>query len=132
MFRMIGAIAAGYLTMSLLTMLAVNNRAKTLGERPDQTPSDTFMLLTLACSTLFAVMGGAITASLAKPPRFKAAMVMASLTFIMALIYVFSSLGGVQPWWYLLGLLVFGPPAVTLGGYLRARNELKSSAPGDL
>ena len=126
MFRMIGAIAAGYLTMSILTMWFVNNLALSMEPALRDTPSDGFMLITLVCSTLFAVLGGLITASLARPPRFKAALILASLMLIMAILYVFESLGGPQPWWYLLGLLVLGPLAAVLGGFLRARRELSS------
>ena len=123
MFRMIGAILAGYLTMMILvgivTALLANFMVPSL-QNQTVSPPVWYMLVNLAYSSVFAAVGGFVTASIAPPPRFKAALMLASLMFIMSIIYLFSSWGGIQPWWYLIALVILGPPAAAYGGYLRA------------
>jgi hypothetical protein len=128
MFRMVFALAAGYLTTVSLYGIVT---ARILAATPawEATPPAGYILLNLFYGALFAGLGGFVTASIATPPRLKAALTLASLLVILGLINLFQTSSGIQPWWYPWGLIMLDAPAAAGGGYLRARLDKRRGIP---
>jgi len=114
------AILAGFATMALLVALATLTISKSFPKLigDPARPPRPYMLLNLAYSTVFAVVGGYVTAWIATPDPlpnvFMLALVVLSLSALSAI-----QLRGQQPLVYQFALLVVTPLAALAGGLLR-------------
>lgn len=124
MIRNLGAMFAGYIVMAGLTFGATIALASFVPAMAppaeDMAPSIEFMILNLVYGGLFALIGGYVAATLAEPPRDQASTWLAMAVAALGIWYYFQVRGGVEPDWYLIGIVVVSAPAVLLGGRLRA------------
>jgi len=65
-------------------------------------------------------LGGWVTSRLAPSPKMRTTFVYAMVLLALGTVYYVEAGGGVQPDWYLLGLVVMGVPAALIGGKLGA------------
>ena len=132
MARRILSVVAGYLTMAVLTALLTMMIARMVPEVAEAgmeaTPPAWYMLLNLVYGTVFAAIGGIVTALVSPEPRRQQLVLLAGLLIVLSLVYLITGLDGVQPWWYLAGLVVTGGPAAYLGGILYVRR--RETGPG--
>lgn len=122
MLRSIGAVAAGYLLIAaaIIILFAVSF------PDPLATPSQGFMLFSLAYGFVFGILGGYVCGVIAQRSEIKHAAVIAGIGILVGiLLMAFAS--GKEPMWYQLANMVILTAAVLLGGWLRARQRAKSS-----
>jgi len=123
MVKRILAVVAGYLTMALLTaaltMLVARMVPEVAAAGMESTPPAWYMLLNLAYGAVFAVVGGFVTAIVSPEPKRPQVLLLAGLLIVLSVVYLITGLGGVQPWWYLLGLVLTGGPAAYLDGMIQ-------------
>ena len=90
--------------------------------QPDLLPSRGFMIFSLIYGGIMAVMGGYITATIAKRAELKHALALAVVVGTMAFISMVTAQGQ-EPVWYQIANLMMAIPAVVLGGYLKSRQR---------
>lgn len=122
------AVLAGVMTNMLLTLavtalLVLGFPALVEGSTRAAAPSDGYILFNLLYSALFAGAGGWVAARLAPAPKMRTALVYAIVLLALGTIYFVEARGGVQPDWYLTGLVLLGVPAALIGGRLGARER---------
>lgn len=119
------AVAAGMATNMLLTvgvtaLVVFGFPSLAEGATARMGPPDGYIALNLLYSVLFAGAGGWVAARLAPAPKMRAAFTYAMILLALGTVYYVEARGGVQPDWYLLGLVGLGVPAALLGGRLGA------------
>jgi hypothetical protein len=119
------AVIAGMFTNMILTFVvtaAVVFGLPSLveGASGATAPPNGYIVLNLLYSTLFAGAGGWVTSRLAPSPKMRTTFVYAMVLLALGTVYYVEARGGVQPDWYLLGLVVLGVPAALIGGKLGA------------
>jgi hypothetical protein len=124
--RSTAAVVAGMFANMLLTLVvtaAVVFGFPSLVEGSTVTaaPPNGYIVFNLLYSALFAGAGGWVAARLAPQPKMRTAFVYAMVLLALGTVYFVEARGGVQPDWYLAGLMVLGVPAALLGGKLGAR-----------
>jgi len=127
MGRSILSVIVGYLVMAIaiMALFAIWFRGKVTP------PSDGFMLFSLGYGFVFAVVGGYVTAMIAKRSEMKHAMALAVFSVLMGIVSMVAS-AGQEPFWYQIANMVVMVSAVVLGGYLRVRQVRKARGPGGL
>jgi hypothetical protein len=125
MLRSIIAIAGGYLSIAILTMLTFAVLFNFFpGVFSGGFPPLPWVLLILAFGFIYAVAGGYITAYLATQARFNHVLALAGLMVVLGIISaIFSS--AAQPLWYQLALIVLGLAGVLLGGRWRVSQGVR-------
>ena len=116
MGRSILSVIVGYLMMALaiMALFAIWFRGK------DAAPSDGFMLFGLGYGFVFAVVGGYVTAMIAKRSEMKRAMALAIFAVLMGIVSMIAYAGR-EPRWYQIANMVVVVTGVLLGGHLRVR-----------
>lgn len=120
------AVLAGMLANMVLTFLvtaAVVFGVPSLveGATASAPPSNGYIAFNLLYSVVFVAAGGWVAARLAPAPKMRTAFVYAMVVLGLATIYFAEVRGGVQPDWYLAGLVLLALPAALLGARLGAR-----------
>jgi len=89
-------------------------------------------LLALSYRAVFTVIGGYVTASLAKhsPMRYVAIGAGIGLVLGVAGVVAAISVGGLGPIWYPIAVAVTGPPCTLLGGALYVRRSVTAAPSG--
>ena len=118
MGRSILAVIAGYAVMAIAVMalFAIWFR----GQVPTEAPSSEFMLFSIAYAFVFAVLGGYITALIARRSEMKHVLVLAAFGLLMGIVSMITA-AGQEPLWYQITNMVVMMAAVILGGYLRMK-----------
>ena len=119
MVRSIIAVIVGYLVMVVASMalFAIWFR------EPSTKPTMGFELFSLGYGFVFGVIGGYVTAVIAKRLEMKHTMALAGLSVLMGIVSMIS-FAGQEPFWYSIANMVIMVCAVVLGGYLRARQMM--------
>jgi hypothetical protein len=132
MLRNIAAVIVGYLAMAIPIAVTITIHAKKVfGKMP--APGQhfdvplSFSIPTLIYSSLFAIFGGHVCASIAKGNRMKVSLMLAGLVVVLSLVSVYIDRGQ-QPLWYAAALVVLSGPATALGGWIRARRDSAAAA----
>lgn len=86
-------------------------------------------LVVLVFGLLFAVLGGYVAALLARHRELRHATYLAVVMFLLSLVSMVMYWGQ-QPAWFQFALLLLGPPAAVVGGWLKARGGSGSSSAG--
>jgi hypothetical protein len=97
------------------------------GTQPEPTP--TYLAVNLAYGGLFAVVGGIVTAYLARRAPLTHAAVLAAIFLVLGVVYVFRPMQGWPSWYPYVNILI-GPGGVLLGGWLRARRRPTQAVAG--
>lgn len=126
-FKSIGAVVAGFVTIVILSV-ATDFLFEKLGVFPHQQLFAAWMLgIALAYRSVFTVVGGYVTASLAPKNSMRQVYVLMMLVFVGSVVGVIAGWGlGNQ--WYPISLAITGPLFVWVGGRLykpRASNPLE-------
>ena len=90
-------------------------------------PTPDYILVNLAYSAVFAVLGGFMAALIAGREPLKHAIILAAVCYLFFLMAMGAPTPpDMPPWpfWYKVGLLVVLGPSVTLGGFLRQRQTI--------
>ena len=119
--RSILAVIGGYLIMAGC-IGAVNGLIMTLFPRMvggGSSPTLAYLIVNLASGAGFAILGGYVTALLAKRSEIKHALGLGGLALFLGVVSLIMYYGR-QPLWYQIALLVIVLPSVLLGGILRA------------
>ena len=119
MARGILAVVAGYIVMAI-GVVTVTGAVAVLFPTWSSPENAAYVIFNLGFSLVFALAGGYVTAVVAKRAPLRHAIALAALAFILAIISMVVETGP-QPRWYQLSLVIIMPPAMVLGGYLRAR-----------
>jgi hypothetical protein len=133
MMRSILAIVGGYISMSVGIILVslLFGRLFPGFVFANGQASPKYIIVNLAYSAVFAMLGGYISGLIAGKEPVKHALILAalcSLFFLMSLGAPMPKEGGpVEPVWYKISLLVLLTPSVAAGGLLRFR-QLRSRA----
>jgi len=122
-FRSAAAVIAGMFTNMVLTMVmtaAVVFGFPSLleGAVAGAAPPNGYIVFNLLYSALFAGAGGWVTARLAPAPKMRTVLVYAVVLLALGTVYFVEARGGVQPDWYLGGLMALGAPAALTGGWI--------------
>ena len=112
--RSLGAILAGYLVIVLLTLLFFSLLDLAL---PPGQISNPWILFTLAFSVIAAVLGGWVTARLAKRHPRLHGFLLGAFLILMGLLSM-SAAQGNEPFWYQASLLALALPAAWAGSAL--------------
>lgn len=129
MLRSIGAVAVGYLTYIVLS--GIGGLALVMGfpEVVSQTPQDPgtgFLVAGLVLGILFAVVGGYITAVVAKTAEVPHALSLGGVIILIGLVTtVFMQ--SPQPLWAQLSGFILAVPSVYIGGVLRVRQNTRKA-----
>jgi hypothetical protein len=118
MGRSVLAVVVGYLVMAIavVALFAVWFR------EPNAVPSRGSMLFSLSYGFLFGVVGGYVTALIARRSEVRHAIALAGLLAIRGAVPLIAS-AGQEPLWYQVATILVMVFAVMLGGYLRARQR---------
>jgi hypothetical protein len=121
--RSVMAVFAGMFTNMMLTLgvtaLVVFAFPPLVeGSVPNGSPPNVYIVFNLLYSALFAGAGGWVAARLAPTPKMRTAFLYAMVLLALGTVYFVEARGGVQPDWYLIGLMVLGVPAALMGGRL--------------
>jgi hypothetical protein len=123
MVRSVLAVLTGYLAMSFLVLILF----ATIGsfwsaEVPGAMPPPPVILLILTFGFVAAIVGGFVTASIARHAEAKHVLGLMGFMLVMALVSMrqYSSL----PMWYPITLLALGPLGAWLGGRLGIARKL--------
>jgi hypothetical protein len=123
MVRSVLAVLTGYLAMSFLVLILF----ATIGsfwsaEVPGAMPPPPVILLILTFGFVAAIVGGFVTASIARHAEAKHVLGLMGFMLVMALVSMrqYSS----QPMWYPITLLALGPLGAWLGGRLGIARKL--------
>jgi hypothetical protein len=129
MLRSILAVLAGWLAVGVLVVLTdgVLHKMYPNDYVHGKVPPDNLMMVSLATATLYSVLGGYITARLARHRPWHHILGLIVWGEVMGIVsFIFSR--GQVPDWYSLALLALWFPAVCIGGYLRAgKPDFKSA-----
>jgi MFS family permease len=130
--RSVLAVVAGYLLIffaTILTDVALGFLA------PDAFPaagegfaSVPWMVVILVYSTIFAALGGYVTARIARRAELKHGLVLAAIMVLMSA-GTMMAYAGRHPLWFQLTLLVLGPLAVLAGAWLHTQRRQRVAAP---
>ena len=126
--RIAGAVIAGYMAIGILVVLTDQIFAlaipgfASLTERPLY-----YFAIVLFTDTLYSAAGGYLCAVIALASAYKATLALMVFGEIMGLA---STIVGWhdQPHWFAIALMLFYPPAVWAGYWLRSRRRLPASA----
>jgi peptidoglycan/LPS O-acetylase OafA/YrhL len=126
MFRSILAILAGYVAMTVVTLLSVLVLAWAFGhpldpKAPPAVPSTRYMLCNLAVSFAGAILGGFVAARLGSRSPLRHALALGAVVLVLGAAYAVRGWGGVQPEWYLMVLPLAGAGGSAVGGSLARR-----------
>jgi hypothetical protein len=132
MWRNIAAVIVGYLAMAIPIGVTITIHAKLVfGKMPAPgqhfDPPLSFAILTLIYSSLFAIFGGHVCASIAKGDRLKVSLILAGLVVVLSLVSAYID-RAYQPLWYAAALVVLSGPATALGGWIRAKRDSAATA----
>ncbi len=119
MWRSILAVGAGYFTLAVLIM-AVDISFYVLAGKPANGPSARYMTFSLISGFFFVMLGGYVTARIARGRERRITYQFAAFCFLMSIMSAASSFGQ-EPLWYQIALAVTGPSGAAIGGLLRAR-----------
>jgi len=111
------------LTVGVTALVVFGLPSLAEGATARTSPSNGYIALNLVYSVLFAGAGGWVAARLAAVPKMRAAFAYAMILLALGTVYFVEARGGVQPDWYLLGLVGLGVPAALLGGKLGATSS---------
>lgn len=119
------AVIAGMFTNMMLTLgvtalVVFGFPSLVEGATAAATPPNGYIAFNLLYSVLFAGAGGWVAARLAPAPKMRTAFGYAMVLLALGTVYFVEARGGVQPDWYLAGLIVLGVPAALVGGRLGA------------
>ena len=125
MGRSILAVIVGYCVTAIATAgidFILGTLAPAAFPKPgeDQAVGSSWLLLILGYSSIFAILGGYVTALVAKRSEVKHALALGIVMVMLSLVSMLTYFGQ-QALWFQIGLLVLALPAALLGGYLRAR-----------
>ena len=128
MLRSVLSIVAGYLVLAVLVMLATFASAKLHqaegAENPfNAKPGTGFIVANLIYSGVFAVVGGFLTATIARRAPLLHAVILAVILALLGVASLSMAAGTNEPRWYGLTLIVLGPGCATLGGYLQSLRQ---------
>jgi hypothetical protein len=128
--KSIGAVVGGFVAVFILD-IAVDFVLESLGIFPSYpAPFDVWwmVLLAIVYRTLFNVVGGYLTATLAPDQPMRHTWVLAGIGFLAAIGGMFAA-QGMSPTYYPLALVITAIPSVWLGGWLRVRNLAREPQP---
>jgi hypothetical protein len=126
MLRSIGAVIAGYLTLTVLTAGTIFLLGAVFPA--SYTPANTgWVLFNLLYGALYAVLGGYVAGLIAHRAEVRHGLAL-GIVMVVINIALFipaqtGSIPTVQPLWYHLALIALALPAPVLGGYLRNRQR---------
>ena len=125
MIRSSLAVLAGFTAMAIGVMVATAIAVKVMLHAPDLRsamslkPTPGYLAVNLIYSSLFAALGGFITASVAARLPMNHVLALAGLLFVMSMVSFLQSTASGQPRWYGFVLMLLGPVCALLGGYLQ-------------
>ena len=123
-FKSIGAILAGFIAVFILSVVTDLILEKT-GFFPPQTQIHAWWLLMIALiyRTIYTVIGGYITASLAPNHPIRHALILGILGLIFGTLGVIANLDKSTPstLWYPIMIVVLSVPSVWFGGKLKTK-----------
>jgi hypothetical protein len=124
MFRNILAVVAGYFALAVLTVLADSILASSsVAPQTDFENLPTgWLLLILAYSLLFAIVGGCVTGFLSRGSGYGTVVALACLLLLMSVMNMFAH-AGKQPAWFHLTLAIIGVAGVLSGGKIVAMRK---------
>jgi len=116
MGRSILAVILGYLVVAIATMVTF----AIAFPNPDsaQLPSISLMLFLLGAGVLYTIIGGYVTAFIARKAEIKHTLALGSLMVILGIISMIATFGK-EPLWFQLVLIITPIPSALAGGYLR-------------
>lgn len=120
------AVTAGYFVLAILVM-ALNIVFYALWGMPANGPSTRYMTASLVSGFLFVVVGGYVTARIARRRELRSAYQLVAFCFLTSIFSAVTSFGK-QPLWYQIALMVVGPSGAVIGGLLRARQVSRIDA----
>jgi len=123
--RSLFAIIGGYITFALGLALANAVVVRLFPSLAAAGPSSSnFIIASLACAAMLAILGGFMTGLIAGREPLMHAVILAVICALYFLLFLGAPTPPgepVFPVWYKIGLLVVVPPATALGGFLRQR-----------
>ncbi|MEP7167274.1 MAG: hypothetical protein ABI758_04815 [Candidatus Woesebacteria bacterium] len=123
-FKSIGAIVVGFLTVAVLSVLTdMLLEGAGIFPSPEKGLFITWMLLlALTYRTIYTVAGGYITAKLSPNKPMKHVTILASIGTLFAILGVMTNLQqALGPNWYPVALAVLSFPSVWVGGKLKTK-----------
>jgi hypothetical protein len=126
MGRSILAVIAGYLIIAVAVMALFAISFPDADPANIPAPSMGFMLFSIVYGFVFAVLGGYVTALLAKRAEMKHTLALGALGVVLGIISMVTAAGR-EPLWYQITNMVVIAAAVLLGGYFRTR-KVKAQA----
>lgn len=132
MLRSIGAIAVGYLAYIILSGIGGFVLVMSFPEVASQVPRDPgtgFLVAGLVLGVLFAIVGGYITAVMAKTAEIRHALSLGGVIVLLGLVSMVA-MSSPQPLWAQLSGLIFAVPSVYLGGRLRVKQSDRKEVVG--
>ena len=127
MLRSLFAIIGGYIAMSVGIGITTFLVARFFpGIAVSGQPTANYILINLTYSSLFAIFGGFMAALIAGREPLKHAIILAAVCYLFFLMAMGAPAPpDMPPWpfWYKVGLLIILGPSVTLGGFLRQRQN---------
>ena len=128
MLRSILAVLAGYVAMTLATMIGIVILAWAFGHPLNSTatqsaPSTPYVLCNLVLSLAGAVLGGWTTARIASRSPVRHALALGAVVLVLGVAYAAKDWGGVQPGWYLVVLPLLGGSGIVAGGVFGAARK---------
>jgi hypothetical protein len=127
MIRSLFAVIGGYIAMAVgigITTFVVSRFFPGITVNGQPTPQ--YILINLAYSAVFGVLGGYVAAATAGREPLKHAIILAAVCYLFFLMAMSApSPPDMPPWpfWYRIGLLIILGPSVTFGGFLRQRQQ---------
>lgn len=125
MIRSILSILAGYAAMAILIMVATIVSAKlmlhaeSMESMMSLKPTPAYIAVNLAYSSVFAVIGGFLTAVIARRAPLVHTGVLAAAMMVLAVVSLDQTEGTQAPRWYGITLIALGPLCALIGGYLQ-------------
>ncbi len=119
MLLTIGAVLAGFVTMTLVVVVTTMLAARVmLPEAPSggmQSPTTAYIAVNLLCGLAAAWLGGMVAARIAEADQ-TAVLALAGLVLVMGAASALGSGRGAQPTWYVWTIPIVGVVGVLLGG----------------
>ncbi|HSW87789.1 MAG TPA: hypothetical protein VLG12_01360 [Candidatus Saccharimonadales bacterium] len=123
-FKSIGAVLAGFISVFILSVITDAILEK-IGFFPPQSQLHVWWLLLIALiyRTIYTIIGGYVTASLAPAHPMRHAIILGVLGLIFGTLGVIANLDKSTPAtiWYPIMIVVLSLPSVWLGGKLRTK-----------
>ena len=113
--------------MLAILVMALNIVFYALWGMPANGPSTRYMTASLVSGFLFVVVGGYVTARIARRRELRSAYQLTAFCFLMSIFSAVTSFGK-QPLWYQIALMVVGPSGAVIGGLVRARQVSRIDA----